>query len=65
MAVQELIIFKHDSEFGCAPAHKLFDRVQIRRRDPQDLSPARSYQDYIVELNESELPNGVTCIRMR
>ena len=29
MAVRKLIIFKHDSELGCAPAHKLFDSVKV------------------------------------
>ena len=29
-AVRELIIFKHDSELGNAPAHKLFDTVHGR-----------------------------------
>ncbi len=28
MAVRELIVFKHDSELGCAPAWKLFEAVQ-------------------------------------
>ncbi|MDO4866029.1 MAG: type I-C CRISPR-associated protein Cas7/Csd2 [Clostridia bacterium] len=31
MAVRELIVFKHDSELGNAPAHKLFDIVKVRR----------------------------------
>ena len=64
MAVRELIVFKHDSELGCAPAWKLFEAVRIQRRDPQDLSPARSYQDYVVTVDESALPAGVTCKRM-
>ena len=29
MAVRELIVFKHDSELGCAPAYKLFQKVQV------------------------------------
>ena len=33
MAVRELIVFKHDSELGNAPAHKLFDLVKAER-DP-------------------------------
>ena len=28
MAVRELIVFKHDTELGCAPAHKLFELVK-------------------------------------
>lgn len=65
MAVRELIIFKHNSELGCAPAWKLFESVHVRRRDPNDLAPARSYQDHVVTVDETALPTGVTCIRMR
>ena len=32
MAVRELIVFRHDSELGNAPAHKLFDLVHVQRR---------------------------------
>ena len=33
MAVRELIVFKHDSELGNAPAYKLFDTVKVERID--------------------------------
>lgn len=59
MAVRKLIIFKHDSELGCAPAHKLFDGVKIQRR--KDVEIARGFSDYEVEL-AAKLPEGVTCI---
>ena len=61
MAVRELIIFKHDSELGCAPAHQLFDTVKVTRTHPEDITPARSYQDYVVTVDEAALPEGVTC----
>ena len=64
MAVRELIIFRHDSELGCAPAWKLFDTVKIARKIPQDSSPARSYDDYVVTVSEESLPQGVTCRRI-
>lgn len=64
MAVRELIIFKHDSELGCAPAWKLFDLVKVERKDRTDSVPARRYQDYQVTVDESALPVGVTCRRM-
>lgn len=44
MAVRELIVFKHDSELGCAPSYKLFETVHVKRRE-NDGSPARSYSD--------------------
>lgn len=61
MAVRELIIFKHDSELGNAPAHKLFDLVRITK-DLEVIAP-RSYSDYTVEVDESRLPAGVSIIR--
>lgn len=64
MAVRELIVFKHDTELGCAPAWKLFDTVQVTRKDANDPAPARSYQDYMVTVDEASLPAGVTCQRM-
>lgn len=61
MAVRELIVFKHSSELGNAPAYKLFDAVTVQRRDPT--IPARSYRDYAVTVSDA-LPEGVTCERM-
>lgn len=61
MAVRELIVFKHSSELGNAPAYKLFDAVTVQRRDPT--TPARSYHDYTVTVSDA-LPEGVTCERM-
>ena len=60
MAVRELIVFKHASELGNAPAHKLFDAVQVQRN--ADVTAPRSYQDYRVTIAD-ELPEGVTCER--
>lgn len=62
MAVRELIVFKHASELGNAPAYKLFDTVSVKRRD--GVVTARSYNDYDVEVAEEKLPEGVSCTRM-
>ena len=61
MAVRELIVFRHDSELGNAPAYKLFDAVQITRNE--GVTVPRSYRDYTVTVAEP-LPAGVTCLRM-
>lgn len=61
MAVRKLIVFKHDSELGCAPAHRLFDEVKIARKEESDLP--RAYSDYEVTI-PTELPKGVSCICM-
>ena len=61
MAVRELIIFKHDSELGNAPAHKLFDAVKVNKKETE-MQP-RCYGDYEVTVCEEQIPEGVTCIR--
>ena len=62
MATRELIVFKHDSELGNAPAYKLFDLVKAERREGADTP--RAYSDYNVSVDEAALPSGVECIRI-
>ncbi|MDD5603586.1 MAG: type I-C CRISPR-associated protein Cas7/Csd2 [Eubacteriales bacterium] len=62
MAVRELIVFRHDSIFGNAPSHKLFEKVKV---EPVNSSvPARKYGDYIIEVDTASMPAGVECSRM-
>ena len=58
MAVRKLIIFKHDTELGCAPAHKLFDLVHAEKKD--DVEFPRSISDYSITIDETRIPNGIT-----
>lgn len=62
MSVRELIVFRHDSELGNAPAYKLFDLVKAQR-SPDVVSP-RAFSDYQISVDEEKLPDRVTCIRM-
>lgn len=62
MAVRELIVFRHDSELGNAPAYKLFELVRAERK--QGVVAPRAYSDYEVTVLEDQLPCGVTCQRM-
>lgn len=62
MAVRELIIFKHDSELGNAPSHKLFDLVKVAHKE--GVTAPRAYSDYTVTVEEDHLPAGVTCTRL-
>lgn len=67
--VSPLIIFKHvgtdsdekqrvrQAKLGCAPAHKLFELVSVKKKD--DVEYARSYHDYTAKVNFSKLPAGV------
>jgi len=43
MNARKLIVFKHDGKLGNAPAHKLFDLVNVL---PCDGKPPRGYEDY-------------------
>ncbi len=62
MAVRALIVFRHESELGNAPAYRLFETVQVARKE--GVAVPRAYSDYTVHVAEDQLPDGVTCIRM-
>lgn len=59
MAVRKLIIFKHASELGNAPAHKLFDLVTAKKKE--GIVAPRSYSDYEISINKEIIPDGVEC----
>lgn len=61
MAVRKLIVFKHDNELGRAPAFQLFDKVKVMRKDTT--KPARSFNDYEVMIDDTDMPEGVDCIQ--
>lgn len=57
MSAQKLIVFRHESELGNAPANKLFDLVKVTRR-PGVATP-RSFADYEVTVDTASLPENV------
>ena len=57
MSAQKLIVFKHDSVLGNAPANKLFDLVKVEK--VCDGAP-RSFSDYTVTIDKEGLPANVT-----
>ena len=59
MAVRRLIIFRHESELGDAPAWKLFELVKAQRRE--GVTTPRDFSDYEVTVDEANLPEGVKC----
>lgn len=61
MAVRELIVFKHDSELGNCQAYKLFDAVDVHRKD--GVICARKYSDYEVTLHTEKIPDSVEVMR--
>jgi CRISPR-associated protein Csd2 len=62
MATRKLIVFEHESPLGNAPAHRLFERIKVTRKDPG--SPPRSYSDYSVSIDRDGLPQGITIHEM-
>jgi len=70
MATRKLFVFKHvgtDSDngqrqrqamLGCAPAHRLFDLIEVKAKDGLG-GPPRSFSDYEVTVHEDKLPAGV------
>ena len=62
MSTRRLIAFKHESKLGNAPAHKLFERITIKRKN--DELPARKYDDYTVTIDDADLPNGVETLSL-
>ena len=57
MSAQKLIVFKHDSMLGNAPANKLFDLIKIEKTC--DGAP-RSFSDYRVTIDKEAVPANVT-----
>ena len=61
MAVRELIVFKHSKELGDCPAYKLFDAVDVKKRE--EVVYPRKYQDYTINICEDMIPDTVELIR--
>ncbi len=70
MSVQEpIFVFQHvgtdtndqqrlqQAKLGCAPAHKLFDLVGVKKK--AGVEAARSFHDYDVIFHRSQVPKGV------
>lgn len=61
-AICGLYIFSHDSGLGRAPANQLFRRITVARRD--GVKSPRSFDDYEVAVDETDLPEGVMLTRL-
>lgn len=61
MSARELLVFKHSSALGDAPAHKLFDLVNPKLKEGVVIP--RKYTDYEpASIDASVLPHGVQLI---
>ena len=56
MSAQKLIVFRHNSELGNAPANKLFDLVKVERCSDD---VARKFSDYQITIDRDNLPANV------
>lgn len=61
MSAQKLIVFKHDSMLGNAPANKLFDLVKVEKKCN---GAPRQFTDYSITVDDKNLPTGVTIEEM-
>ena len=62
MAPRGLYVFTHENRLGNAPAHKLFERIQVHSKELV-VSP-RSFSDYDVAVNTEDIPKGVLLHRL-
>jgi CRISPR-associated protein Csd2 len=60
MTTRGLWAFEHDSALGNSPAHRLFERIGVSRKDGS--KPPRQFSDYDVTVRSSDLPSGVRLI---
>lgn len=61
MSTRGLYVFEHSTALGNAPAHALFERIDVRRKD--SIATPRSFADYTVSVNDADFPAGVTLQR--
>jgi CRISPR-associated protein Csd2 len=62
MATRGLYVFRHDNKLGHAPAHSLFQRIQVQLKE--GVSVPRQFADYTVTVDDQGLPQGVELLRL-
>lgn len=62
MSTRKLIVFKHSTALGSAPAHLLFNAIIIEKKNQS--KPARSFDDYSVSIDKTSIPPGVEVIEI-
>jgi CRISPR-associated protein Csd2 len=61
MTPRELVVFKHASKLGEAPAQTLFEKVFFKKND--GVEAARSFSDYTAVLpTQADMPSGVEIL---
>jgi len=62
MSTRKLVVFKHESNMGNAPAHLLFERVQAKLKD--GVVAPRSFSDYDVVVDSDNMPSGIKILEV-
>ncbi len=73
MATRKLVVFRHATALGNAPAHALFERVRTFRvhkgsqhpvgdEKTDNWPPARSFADYAITVDREHAPEGIEII---
>jgi CRISPR-associated protein Csd2 len=62
LAGRGLYVFSHESSLGNAPAHTLFECIDVQKRP--EVQALRSFAHYTVTVDDSSLPQGVTLTRL-
>jgi CRISPR-associated protein Csd2 len=62
MALRGLYVFSHEDGVGNAPAHTLFERIGVSRKN--GVEATRAFTDYMVTVNDKNLPEKVTLTRL-
>lgn len=62
MSLRKLIVFRHASQFGNAPAYKLFEKIKVQRKDKEKI--AHCYDDYEIVIEREAIPENVELIEM-
>lgn len=62
MELKGVYVFRHENALGNAPSGGLFDRIKAKKQ--ADVSAVRSFDQYDLTVDDSNLPEGVTLIRL-
>ena len=62
MTTRRLYLLKRDSELGNAPVHTLFERIRPKLKS--DVAVPRSFADYVVAVDDSNMPQGALLLKL-
>ncbi len=66
MSARKLVVFRHESKLGNAPAHKLFEALRVDLTDEckSNGSVPRKFSDYKIDLVRDDIPSAVEVINL-